>query len=257
MRLHFIRNATMVIEIGAERVVLDPMLGPKGSLPPFALFRHRARKNPTVELPPHIESVLNSATAGLITHCHYGFNSDHLDRAGTKLLTEKRIPVYCNRLDEKRLRKRGLATIPLDEGKAHDFAGGKITPFAAEHGYAVMSKLMGPGVGYFIQVPKEPSLYISGDTVLTPVVKQVLAECKPDISVLAAGSAQMDFGKPILMPMSEMLEFIRQSPGLVIANHLEALNHCPVTREDFRKAVAQAGFAAKTRVPEDGEVMGF
>jgi hypothetical protein len=67
----------------------------------------------------------------------------------------------------------------------------------------------------------------------------------------------MDFGKPILMPMVEMLEFIRRSPGIVIANHLEALNHCPVTRDELRAAVAQAGLTAKTRVPKDGEVMVF
>jgi hypothetical protein len=53
------------------------------------------------------------------------------------------------------------------------------------------------------------------------------------------------------------LEFIRRSPGIVIANHLEALNHCPVTRDELQAAVAQAGFTAKTRVPKDGEVMVF
>jgi L-ascorbate metabolism protein UlaG (beta-lactamase superfamily) len=257
MRIHFVRNATMVIEVGTERVLVDPMLGPKGSLPPFALFRHRARRNPIVELPPRIEPVLDSATVGLITHCHRGMDSDHLDGAGTKLLAEKRLPVCCNELDEKRLRKRGLETTPLAEGKAHDFGGGKVTPFRAEHGYGLMAKLMGPGLGYLIQVPNEPSLYISGDTVLTPVVKQVLAECKPDIAVLAAGSAQMDLGGPILMPMDEMLEFVRLAPGIVIANHLEALNHCPVTREGFRTAMARAGLSGKTRVPKDGEVIAF
>jgi hypothetical protein len=93
--------------------------------------------------------------------------------------------------------------------------------------------------------------------VLTPVVKQVLEKRRPDIAVLAAGSAQMDFGKPILMPMGEILEFIRRSPGIVIANHLEALNHCPVTRDELRAAVAQAGFTGKMHVPDDGEVLVF
>ena len=257
MRIHLVRNATMLIDIGTSRILVDPMLGPKGSLPPFALFRHRARRNPTVELPPNIEPILESSTVGLITHCHLGFDSDHLDRAGTRLLAQKKIPVFCNQLDEKRLRKRGLETMPLVQDKEHDFLGGTITPFAAQHGYGLMAKLMGPGVGYFLQMPKEPSLYISGDTVLTPVVRQVLEEHKPDIAVLAAGSAQMDFGQPILMPMGEILEFIRRSPGIVVANHLEALNHCSVTRDRLRAAVAQAGFTAKTRIPKDGEVMVF
>lgn len=257
MRIHLIRNATMVIETGAARVLVDPMLGPKGSLPPFALFRHRARRNPTVELPPNIEPVLQSSTASLITHCHWGLDSDHLDRAGTEFLAENKIPVFCNQLDEKRLRKRGLETMPLVQDKEQHFLGGKIMPFAAQHGHGLMGKFMGSGVGYFVQMPGEPSLYVSGDTVLTPVVKQVLEERKPDIAVLAAGGAQMDFGQPILMPMREMLEFIRRSPGIVIANHLEALNHCPVTRDEFRAAVAQAGFTAKTRVPKNGEVIVF
>lgn len=257
MRIHFVRNATMLIEVGTSRILVDPMLGPKGSLPPFALFRHPARKNPTVGLPANVEPILESSTACLITHCHWGFESDHLDRAGTRLLARKRIPVFCNQLDEKRLRKRGLETKPLVQDKQHDFLGGKITPFAAQHGYGLMAKLMGPGVGYFVQMADEPSLYISGDTVLTPVIKQVLAERRPDIAVLAAGSAQMDFGKPILMPMGEILEFIRQSPGIVVANHLEALNHCPVTRDELQAAVAQAGSTAKVRIPKDGEVIVF
>lgn len=32
----------------------------------------------------------------------------------------------------------------------------------------------------------------------------MLGERRPDVAVMAAGSASMDFGRPILMPMSEL-----------------------------------------------------
>jgi L-ascorbate metabolism protein UlaG (beta-lactamase superfamily) len=254
MQIHFIRNATLIIETGAQRILVDPMLGPKSSLPPLAFIRHRPRLNPTVALPPNVEPALSAATAGLITHYRRG-HFDHLDEAGARHLAQHRIPVYCNYLDEDHLRRRALITIPLIPNQSHAFLNGRITPVEATHGYGVVGKLMGPGVSYILELPNEPRLYISGDTVLTPVVQRVLTEMRPDIAILAAGGASLDIGRPILMPIQEMLEFIRLSPGQVIATHMEALNHCPVTRDQLRKAVSQAGLAAKVCIPADGEIV--
>jgi L-ascorbate metabolism protein UlaG (beta-lactamase superfamily) len=254
MQIHFVRNATLIVELGAERILVDPMLGPKGSLPPFAFVRHRPRRNPTVDLPPNVESVLGAVTVGLITHCRRG-HFDHLDRAGYRHLARLGIPVYCNQLDENHLRLRGIMTVSLKPNQPRDFLGGSITPFETAHGYGLVGQLMGPGLGYAIALPDAPRLYISGDTVLTPVVKNVLLNWQPDIVILAAGGASLDVGKPILMPMPEMLEFIHLSPGIVIATHMEALNHCPVTRAEFRKAVTQAGLIEKVRIPLDGEIV--
>jgi L-ascorbate metabolism protein UlaG (beta-lactamase superfamily) len=254
MQIHFIRNATLVIEVGAQRILVDPMLGPKSSLPPFAFFRHRARRNPTVDLPPNIAPVLSAVSVGLITHCRRG-HFDHLDRTGYRHLAQQGIPTYCNHLDENHLRQRGIMTVPLTSLKAHEFLGGSITPFETAHGYGWVGQLMGPGLGYAIALPDAPRLYISGDTVLTPIVKDVLMNWRPDVAILAAGSASLDIGKPILMPMPELLDFIHLSPGIVIATHMEALNHCPVTRGELRKAVTEAGLIDKVRIPLDGEIV--
>ena len=45
MKIHQIRNASLVIESGSHRILLDPMLGNPGTLPPYSLVRFRARKN--------------------------------------------------------------------------------------------------------------------------------------------------------------------------------------------------------------------
>jgi L-ascorbate metabolism protein UlaG (beta-lactamase superfamily) len=256
MKIHFVRNATLIVHAGAERILVDPMLGAKGTLPPLAFLRHPAQRNPTVSLPPDTEPALDTVTVGLITHCRRG-HLDHLDGAGSQHLAQHKTPVYCNYLDEPYLQRRNITTIPLRPNQRHDFLGGGIIPFETAHGYGIVGSLMGPGVGYWIELPGEPSLYISGDTVLTPVVKRVLRDLRPDIAVMAAGAASLDIGKPILMPMTELVEFIQLSPGVVVATHMDALNHCPSTRDQFRKNVAEAGLTDKVRVPEDGEMLVF
>lgn len=62
MDTHHLRNATFVIESGEYFIRIDPMLGPKGSLPPFARIRFKSLKNPLVDLPPNTDSVLDKVT---------------------------------------------------------------------------------------------------------------------------------------------------------------------------------------------------
>jgi len=252
VRIDHLRNATFVLEAGGQRILIDPMLGPKGSLPPLAVFRHNRRRNPTVELPGNSEQILASLDAALISHCRFG-HQDHFDKAGNALLRQRDLPVYCHSQDVRFLQKKGVRTEPLTPHQPHELFGGQITAFHAVHGRGVIGKLMGPGVGYLIEIPDEPSIYLSGDTVLTDEVRRVLTDRKPDISVVHAGTASMDIGKPILMPMDEVLEFMRLASGRVVANHMEALNHCPTTRPRLRDEAEKAGLGEKVVIPDDGE----
>jgi L-ascorbate metabolism protein UlaG (beta-lactamase superfamily) len=68
MRLTLLRDATLVIEHGTHRLLVDPMLGRAGSLVPFAWVRHRARRNPLVPLPDNAVHHLQSLTGAVITH---------------------------------------------------------------------------------------------------------------------------------------------------------------------------------------------
>lgn len=77
---------------------------------------------------------------------------------------------------------------------------------------------------------------------------------KPEITVVAAGSAQFDLFRPVLMTMDDILTFVRKSPGKVIANHLEAINHCPTTRKALRATLEKYGLSEKVYIPADGEV---
>ena len=263
MKIHHLRNATFVIESGHNFILIDPMLGTKGSLPPFSRIRFRALRNPLVELPPNASSILEKVTACLITHSQkFGIkalqHTDHLDLAGQTFLREKHTPIVTLARDAKVLKKYGLyIQTELDFWKPRPLLGGEIVAIPALHGHGWVHKFMANGAGYFLQLPGEPSVYISGDTVYTPDVERALSELRPDIAVLAAGTATLDISQPILMTMDELLQFVRNAPGKVVANHLEALNHCPTTREQLRQTLEINGLLSKVDIPQDGTVMTF
>lgn len=246
----------MIIRSGEHRILVDPMLADVGALPSLSFVRHRRVRNPLVPLPAGAQASLSEVTAALITHCKYG-HMDHLDRAGARFLSRNKVPTYCRPGDYRHLQKRGVDARSLTATEQDDFLGGRITLVPARHGHGWIAAAMGPGVGYFIELPGEPSLYIAGDTVLTDDVARALTHYCPDVAIVAAGNASLDVGSSILMTIDEVMEFARLAPGRVIANHLEALNHCPVTRQQLREAATEHGLSEKIEIPEDGDVLTF
>jgi L-ascorbate metabolism protein UlaG (beta-lactamase superfamily) len=255
MNITQLRNATAVIEFGPRKILVDPMLAPKGALPPLKLFGERTR-NPIVDLPPVTEGMLETVTHCLITHCQKG-HFDHLDRAAKAWLRDRQIPVICTPHDEQHLRQRGLNVQPLapNHHEPQPFFEGSIRTVACRHGKGLVSLMMEHGVGYFIEMPGEPSLYLSGDTILTQEVLDFLAQQQPDISVVPAGGARFDLGHEIIMGIGEVLRFAGATKGIVVANHLEALSHCPVQRAVLQEQAQAAGLASRIVVPADGETL--
>jgi len=257
MHITQLRNATILVDIGAHRILVDPMLAPQHALPPLKLFGERQR-NPVVELPAVTQSLLDTVTHCLITHCQKG-HFDHLDRAGKHWLRSRQIPVLCTQHDAGYLRERGLNVRPLahDRHEPQAFLEGEVRTVRCTHGRGMTGLLMEHGVGYFIRMPGEPSLYLSGDTVLTSDIRAFLSRYQPDVSLVPAGGARFELGSDIIMGIDDVIETTRIVNGAVIANHLEALSHCPVRRKDLAAAAARAGVSQRLWIPEDGETLVF
>lgn len=257
MRLHQLRNATLIIESGPYRILLDPMLGARHSLPPLRLLRPLQR-NPLVDLPDSAAAALASVTHCLLTHCQKG-HFDHLDRAGREFLRQRQIPVICTAHDAPYLQARGLRVqaLPTTHGQPTAFLGGQIRTLPCIHGRGLVGRLMEHGVGYFIEWPDEPSLCLCGDTLLTPALRDFIQAHQPEVCVAPAGGAHFDLGGEIIMGIEELLELRRLSHGQVVANHLQALSHCPVSRQALAAAAHRAGLAQRLLIPEDGEVLTF
>lgn len=252
MRIHHLRNATFVLEHGDRFILVDPMLGEKGTLNSFTFIRYKMQKNPIVPLPKSSTQILEKVTDCLITHLH----PDHLDKAGETFLKEKNIEVVCCSTHEKELLGRGLKIRnSMNYWEKREFYGGKITGIPARHGYGWIAKPMGKVLGFNIEFADGMSAYISADTVLTEEVKSALRDFKPDLAVVAAGTARLDFGKPLLMTLEDIIQFVKLAPAKVLANHMEALNHCPTTRKQLKAALDQHGLREKVMIPDDGESM--
>lgn len=257
MKITQLRNATVILEIGESRILVDPMLAPQGALPPLKFVGGR-RRNPLVALPEAASAMLDTVTHCLITHCQKG-HFDHLDRSGKRWLRERNIPVICTPHDASYLKERGLNVIPLPDNH-HDpvpFLGGSISTFPCVHGTGLVGRFMEHGVGYLIEIPGEPSLYLSGDTILTPELQEFLARRQPQVSLVPAGGARFDLGSEIIMGIDDAIEVVRTVTGVVVANHMEALGHCPVTRTELADAARRAGVAERLHVPADGETLAF
>lgn len=254
MKLHHLRNATLVIETETDVILVDPMLGKRKTIPPFTIFRYKPHRNPLVALPKNTRDILSRVTICLITHLH----PDHIDKAGEVFLRRKSIPVICNAKDENALSARGLNILQtLNYWEPQEFLGGKIIGIPAIHGYGFIAKLMGNVMGFYIELPNEKSIYISSDTIFTEHVQKVLIEFKPEIAVVACGTARLDIGQPLLMRMNDILKFVALAPKYILANHLEALNHCPTKRAELRLALEQNDLLNKVSIPEDGEIVSY
>ncbi|PXY02622.1 MBL fold metallo-hydrolase [Marinifilum breve] len=250
MKIHHLRHATFVIEANGHYILIDPMLGEKASMPPFAFFRHKAIKNPIIEMPTNSQEILNKVTHCIVTHYH----PDHIDKAGIKFLKEKNIPVVCSYIDEKKLKKQGITvTETVKYWEKKNLLEGTICGIPARHGYGWVAKPAGDVMGFVLELSNQPSLYISADTIYTPEVEKVLTEMKPEISVVASGAAQFDIGKPLIMDPSDVIKFIKNAPGKVYANHMEAVNHCSYNREKLHADLVKNKLAEKVFVPQDGE----
>jgi L-ascorbate metabolism protein UlaG (beta-lactamase superfamily) len=255
MNIQQLRNATIIVELGSYRILVDPMLADKGALPSLKLFKGRQR-NPTVALTEPALEALETVTHCLITHCQKG-HFDHLDRAGIRWLRARNIPVICTPHDAPYLAARGLNVRPLPATHhlPSAFLDGMIRTVRCTHGEGLVGQLTEHGVGYFIEFPGEPSLYLAGDTVLTAAVRAFVLQHQPQVSVVPAGGARFELGGDIIMGVDEVLEFTLLSHGTVVANHLEALNHCPVTRQQLSEAASDNDVHKRLLIPEDGEVV--
>ncbi|WP_438444991.1 MBL fold metallo-hydrolase [Gorillibacterium sp. sgz5001074] len=246
MKLRLIRHATLWLEYGGNRFLVDPMLSDPGANPPIPRTAN-PRNNPLVPLPVPPEE-LAAPDAVLVTHLH----QDHWDRAAAAAIG-KEVPVFTQPGSEQPLREAGFRTVlPLEQAAL--FRGVTLTRTSGRHGTGDIGAAMGPVSGFVLQAPGEPVLYIAGDTIWCGEVASALDTFRPALTVVNAGGARFLEGDPITMDGAGIAELCRYAPYTrVAAVHLEAINHCHETRSQLRDVLAHHALADRVAVPQDGE----
>lgn len=249
MKIHHIRNATALITMGSEVLLVDPMLSDVGAFPGFKVFGGGRRRNPLVPLPGGTMQAMEAATAVLITHEH----PDHLDKAGIRWIQAHELPVWASPIDAPNLRKKGLHVHTIED-QVLDFPA-EVIP--ARHGRGLLGWLMGPVAGCYLAPEGEPSLYLTSDATLTDSLLEAVQRLRPEVIVAPAGAANMGMGGDILFSVDELIELAHVAPGELVFNHLEAIDHCPTTRKGLQQRLEAEGLGARTHIPLDGEAVEF
>ncbi len=235
MRLTLVRSATVILELTGKRLLVDPMLDDVGARPPIQGTRNPV-PNPTAPLPFPAEEVVRGLDAVIVTHRH----RDHLDARGEELVPRD-VPVFCQPEDEDALQVLGLdARAIVDE---LEWDGLHIVRTPARHGSGAIAEALGPVSGFVLD-----GLYLAGDTVWYSGVAETIDRHRPRVAVVNAGGAEFTEGGLIVMGVDDVREVAAHVPT-VVAVHLEALNHCFLTRAELRAALPDV------LVPNDGETL--
>ncbi len=249
MKIRHLRNATTLLTLGEHRLLVDPMLSAVGAMPGFKMFGGGRRRNPLVPLPTGTKQWLEEVTGVVITHEH----PDHFDVPALTWVKERGLPVWANGIDAANLKRKGLDVHELRDGAL----GMSVEVIPSRHGHGAIGWLMGPVVGYYLAHPSEPSLYLTGDSILTPAVLDAVERLRPDVIIAPAGSANMGLGGHILFSMDELVTLVRRAPKDVVLNHLEALDHCATTRTGLGERLRAEGLEGRVQIPEDGEELSY
>jgi L-ascorbate metabolism protein UlaG (beta-lactamase superfamily) len=236
IRLTLVRNATLLLEVEGRRLLVDPALDDAGARPPVENTEPLLR-NPLLPLPVPAERLVERLDAVLVTHLH----RDHLDSTGERLLP-RNVPVFCQAADAERLRELGLDARPIEDEL--DWEGVRVARAGGRHSLdPSVEPALGPVSSFVLG-----DLYIGSDSVWCEEMVEGLRRWRPRVAVVNAGAARFIGSGPISMTAADVAEVAVRVP-ITVAVHLEAMNHCPLTRAELRAAVPVA------LVPEDGELL--
>jgi len=265
MKIRLIRHATLIVEIAGSTLLVDPVLNPAGARPPVANTANE-RRNPLVPLPLDAADILRLVDAVLVTHTH----SDHWDEAATETVP-KQLPIFCQPDDETKFREWKFTGVhPISTSLAWN--GIHITRTGGSHGTGEIARLMAPVSGFVLKAQGEPTLYIAGDTIWCDEVRTALDVHTPGVIVVNAGEARFCEGDPITMSAADVIATAKHhgTGAIVIAVHMEAINHCGLSRQALRTQLRAAGLEqttptdakkvsvqspARVLIPQDGETL--
>lgn len=250
MYIQQIRNATLKIVYGGIAFLVDPWLQDQGTGFSAKAVKPEMQgiKCPMNALPDSPENILRDIDYCLVTHLHFDhFSSDYLPR-------DLRI-VAQNHEDADKIREIGFENTVAFESELLTIGGVSIHKTKAIHGDNDKAvEKMGKVCGYLFEAPDEKCLYLAADTIYCPEVEQIIRKYHPDAIILNCCEATTPLGR-LIMNLPDIEKVCQAAPqSIVIASHLESVNHALLTRGDII-AFANKRSLSGIRVPENGELI--
>jgi L-ascorbate metabolism protein UlaG (beta-lactamase superfamily) len=179
--LTWIGGPTALIEYAGLRIITDPTFDAPGSYAEpgeTTLVKTAGPGVARTDLPP-IDLVLLS---------HHG-HKDNLDWEGMELLATGVTTISTPQAASDLF---GARVLGFDDWETYEHGHVTVTIVPALHGPPGSEPFVGPVVGFVLEAPGEPRLYVSGDNASLPLVEQISDRFDGvDIAVLFAGAARV------------------------------------------------------------------
>ena len=250
MYIQQIRNATLKIKYGSCTFLIDPWFQDQGTGFSAKTVKPEMQgiKCPINALPDAPGSILKDVDYCLVTHLHFDhFSPDYLP-LDLKIIAQ-------NKEDAEKLREMGFENTKSFESDLLILGDVIIHKTKAIHGDSEeVIERMGEVCGYIFEAPDEKCLYLASDTVYCAEVEQTISLFHPEVIILICCEATAPFGR-LIMNLSDIEKVCLKAPQtIVIASHLDSVNHALLTRKDIKDFVKDKGLS-NVRVPEDGETI--
>jgi L-ascorbate metabolism protein UlaG (beta-lactamase superfamily) len=248
MNIQFIRHATLIVSINGKKILIDPVLSPKGAISPIPNVPLQSQ-NPLVDLPLPLDTILD-CDGVLITHTH----RDHFDTKAISLIP-KNMRIFCQPADASKLKELGFRHTSSIKTSLQ-WEGIQINRTRGKHGHGLLAFKMAPVSGFILTAPNEPVIYIMGDTIWCSHTRRIIKQYRPEIIISNCGEARFACGRPITMTTHDILSVCHASPlAKIVTVHMESWNHCRLSRQTLRTFAIQHGIENQIYIPDDGEFL--
>ena len=234
----YIGGPTALIEYAGLRVVTDPTFDPPQEYPEPGESSLVKTQGPAVS-PAAIWPV------DLVLLSHH-LHKDNLDYEGLELVARGPLTVSTR---EAASDLWGGSVLGFDNWESHEIGEVTVTVVPALHGPPGSERLLGTVVGFVLEAPGNPTLYVSGDNASVPLVEQIAGRF-PDIeiAVLFAGAARVpELDATLTMTSEDAARAVDiLSPRVVVGLHTEDWEHFSEGRAELEAALAPTGLLVAT-----------
>lgn len=249
MKLQLWRNATLLLNIDGISILVDPMLGEKGSMGKMPMTESELL-NPLTDLPFNKEELSNrlkEIDAVAVTHLH----PDHWDSEAIRLLG-KNIPIICSDVISDHIAAQGFTNIMTVKDQLQ-WKNITISTTKGQHGTGEIGEKMGI-VNGFVFKKENQSVYIAGDMIWYDDIAEEIDRHQPQNIIVAGGAATFFVGDPIIMTSEDIVKVCEYAPeSTVWVTHLEAVSHCREDRKFIQGKINENGLSERCFVLDDGE----
>lgn len=258
MKITQVRHATQIITYAGKTFLIDPMLAEKEAYEGFAGTVHAEIRIPMVPLPFDTDTLLD-VDAIIVTHTHL----DHWDDAAVTLIPKDKL-IYVQNIDDQQLLSSQGFTNLVVLSATSTFDDIALIKTDCQHGsddaYAnpQLAERLGASSGVIFQHPSEQTLYLVGDSIWIKAVGDTMQKHNPGVVILNTGWAHvLGYGSIIFGEEDILRTHIALPEAQIVATHMEAVNHCLVTRKDVLAYAHANQIQAFVSAPNDGESVTF